>query len=66
MAVDLAGARGAVVAVDEQAEVGAQGPVADTLLVQQVGVALPVDVLQLPVPQASWVRSRLKRYSAPA
>ncbi|MCY1290568.1 hypothetical protein D9M70_397210 [compost metagenome] len=50
--VQLTQVRAALVAGGEQADVGAQGPVADLLLVRQVVETLLVDIFQLRLPQA--------------
>ncbi|MNM49960.1 hypothetical protein D3C81_609800 [compost metagenome] len=52
LVVQVAGAGAAVFLAEEEAEVGAQHPVADRLAVLQLQVLLLVDVLQLGAPQA--------------
>lgn len=51
-ALDTADARLAIVPVDEVTEVGTQRPIPYSLTMQQVEVALLVDVLQLRMPDA--------------
>ena len=51
VAADLADAGAAIVPVNEVAKIGPQHPVAHQLLVQQIEIALLVDIFQLRMPQ---------------